>query len=308
MSYHIVNINAPQCSISCRQGQLTCRMDSGSVQQLPLEDVAAIVITSFSANIHSKLLVESARHGVALVICEDFKPVSLLLPANRSSDTLLTKAALFLSKKKIQSLWRKTIDAKCHNQYLLAKHLAPGHSKLERLEKTALGKSTHKESTCGRYYWQIYADVVNESDFRRNPKSGGINDLLNFGYAILLSTVLQKLFACGLDPTLGISHEIRERSAPLAYDIMEIFRPCVDWRVSQWVTDKTSFQDYRISLEFRRWVTGFTLEKVGYFGLEMNIQSCIESVVRSFRKAVLSQQVRFYKPWTPTNSKWAGYS
>jgi CRISPR/Cas system-associated endonuclease Cas1 len=27
---------------------------------------------------------------------------------------------------------------------------------------------------------------------------------------------------------------IRENSTPLAYDLMEPFRPCVDWRVAQW--------------------------------------------------------------------------
>ncbi len=59
--------------------------------------------------------------------------------------------------------------------------------------------------------------------------------MLNYGYAVLLSTVLQKLFGVGLDPTFGISHVARERSTPLAYDLMEPFRTCVDWRVIQWV-------------------------------------------------------------------------
>jgi hypothetical protein len=99
---------------------------------------------------------------------------------------------------------------------------------------------------------------------------------------------------------------VRERSTPLAYDLMEPFRPCVDWRVAQWVRDQSAFQDYRITLPFRQWVTGFVLEKVGYFGIEMTIVHCIESVVRSFRQAVLNREVRLYKPWSPTNSKWVG--
>jgi len=44
----------------------------------------------------------------------------------------------------------------------------------------------------------------------------------------------KKLFGVGLDPTFGVSHVARERSTPLAYDLMEPFRPCVDWRVAQW--------------------------------------------------------------------------
>lgn len=305
MSYHIVNIDAPTASISCRKGQLTCKAD-GVERSVPLEDVAAIVITSFSATVHSKLLLEAAKHGVGLIICEAFEPVSLLLPANRSSDTLLTKATLNLDKKKIAGLWRKTIDAKCRNQHTLAHALAPEHPKLERLKATAYGKSEHKEATCARFYWQIIGEALADASCQRGRNAGGLNDLLNFGYAVLLSSTLQKLFAYGLDPTFGIGHAVRERSAPLAYDIMEPFRPCVDARVAQWVKEKAAFQDYRITKEFRQWVTGFILEKVGYLDIELEVHHCLEGVVRSFRSAVLKQTIREYKPWIGENSKWAG--
>ena len=306
MSYHIINIDSPRCSISCRKGQLTCVDEEGRTKQAPLEDVAAIVITSFSAQLHSHLLLEAAKHGVALVICERFQPISLLLPANRSTDTLLTKAALTLDRKKVDVLWRKTVDAKCLNQALLAQELLAEHPKLEVLHKRALSKAQGKEGTCARYYWGIFAEALGLSDFRRNRDGGGVNDLLNFGYAVLLSLTLQKLLACGLDPTLGISHEVRERSTPLAYDIMEPFRPCVDYRVARWVLEETSLGDYRINGRFRHYVTEFVLERVGYLGLEMDLKNCIEDVIRSFRKAVLTGQTRSYKPWTPSNSKWAG--
>src|SRR5580704_18459470 len=105
MSYHIVSIDSPQCSLSCRDGQLTCKTAEGE-KKLPLEDIASIIITSFSATIHSNLFLEAAKHGVALIICEDFKPTSLVLPANRSTDTLLTRALLKLDEKTIARLWQ----------------------------------------------------------------------------------------------------------------------------------------------------------------------------------------------------------
>ena len=306
MSYHIVNIDSPQCYISCSKGQLICKENGGVVKSLPLEDVAAIVITSFSASLHSKLLLESARIGVSLIICERFQPVSLLLPANRSSDTLLTKAALNLPKKTTEGLWRKTIDAKCKNQALLAEYLDAEHDKLESLRVASRRRVADKESVCARHYWQIFRDYLRVPDFRRTRDGGGVNDLLNFGYAVLLSLILQKLFAYGLDPTLGISHEVRERATPLAYDLMEPFRPCVDYRVARWATEECGTDQYHVNAAFRRYVTEFTLERVGYFNLEMPLKNCIESVIYSFRKAVMSGQIREYKPWTPSNSKWDG--
>src|SRR5450432_42703 len=139
MSYHIVSIDSPKCSLSCRDGRLTCRTEEGE-KSLPLEDVASIIITSFSAQIHSHLFLEAAKHGVALIICEDFKPVSLVLPANRSTDTLLSRALLKLEEKTIARLWQQTVDAKCRNQFALAEYLAPDDAVLPALRAAAWGR------------------------------------------------------------------------------------------------------------------------------------------------------------------------
>jgi CRISPR-associated protein Cas1 len=347
MSYHIVTIDSPQCSLSCKDGQLTCRSADGE-RKLPLEDVASIIITSFSASIHSHLFLEAAKHGVALIICEAFKPVSLVLPANRSTDTLLSRALLTLPEKSRQQLWQKTIDAKCENQCSLAAHIAPADPRLPGMRQTAAGRKPHKEAVCAKTFWQIFGAAASCDEFRREPGGGNrgssrreeahsagdkdqslvtsaatpgnqpellltkeevrgrLNSLLNYGYAVLLSSVLQKLFGVGLDPTWGVSHAPRERSTPLAYDLMEPFRPCVDWRVFQWVRDHPDRKDWDVTKEFRQWVTRFPLERVDYLDFTLEIQGVIEGVVRGFRRAVLEDKPAFYRPWTPRNSKWAG--
>jgi len=227
---------------------------------VPIEDVASIIITSFSAVVHSHLLLEAAKHGVALIICEAFKPVSLVLPANRSSDTLLTRAQVCLPAVKKAAFWKKTLDAKCANQLSLARQLAPEDAGLLAMESTVRGKHPAKEAMAARAFWGIYGPALGEPDFTREQELGGINSLLNYGYAVLLSTILQKLFGVGLDPTFGIGHAIRERSTPLAYDLMEPFRPCVDWRVARWVEKERaarlssgmdSAPDWQVTKEFR---------------------------------------------------------
>jgi CRISPR-associated protein Cas1 len=284
---------------------LTCKSAEGE-RKLPLEDVASIIITSFSASIHSELFLEAAKHGVALIICESFKPVSLVLPANRSTDTILSRAMLSLTPRARAHLWQKTIDAKCQNQFVLAEHIAPADKWLGSLRETAFGKKPHKEAICAKQFWQIFGRSLNDEEFTRDRGRGGLNHFLNYGYAVLLSTVLQKLFGVGLDPTFGVAHVARERSTPLAYDLMEPFRPCVDWRVFQWVKQHPDPKEWQVTKEFRKWVTGFPLERMEYFDLTLEIQGVIEGVVRGFRKAVVENQPRHYKPWTPKNIKWAG--
>jgi len=306
VSYHIVSIDTPDCSLSCKDGQLTCKSAEGE-RRLPLEDIAAIIVTSFSASIHSKLLLEAAKHGVGLIICENFKPASLVLPANRATDTLLTRAQAYIPAQLKQRLWQKTIDSKCMNQFSLAAELAPGDERLERLEKLARGRFASKEAECAKAFWRIYADKVAETDdFRRRRDGDGPNPLLNYGYAVLLSTVLQNLFAVGLDPTFGIAHTIRENSTPLAYDLMEPFRPCVDWRVADWIRRHPDEKDWQVTREFRQWVTAFPLERVDYFDLTLDIRGVIEGAIRSFRQAVTTAQSGPYRPWTRTTTKWAG--
>ena len=305
MSYHIVSIDAPQADLTCRDGQLVCTTDEGT-KKLPLEDIASIIITSFSARIHSHLFLEAARHGVALVICEKFQPVALLLPACRSADTLLTRRHLTLPVASRRRLWEKTIDAKCANQAFIATRIAPDSRSTAQLAKAATARSARKEGGCAKLFWDVVSEGLRIEGFARGRKLGGLNDLLNYGYAVLLSTVLQKLYGFGLDPMVGISHAIRERSAPLAYDLMEPFRPCVDWRIYQWVKDRPHAEAFAVNGEFRRWITGFSLERVDYLGLELDIRGCIEGVVRSFRQAVLTDSTRYYRPWTWKNSKWAG--
>lgn len=282
----------------------------------------------------ANLLLEAAKHGVALIICESFKPVSLVLSANRATDTLLTRAQVDLPTRSRETLWRRTVDAKCGNQLSLMQQLLPGDDRLRGLEIIANGKHPQKEALCARAYWELYGEALGIPEFTREREAGGVNALLNYGYAVLLSTVLQKLFGVGIDPTFGISHVVRERSTPLAYDLMEPFRPCVDWRVAQWVKRSTGFQpvsnagfqaveasnppntadgsvrppleELAVTKDFRRWVTAFPLVEVEYLDLMLDVRGVIEGVVRGFRKALLENKPVLYKPWTQRNSKWAG--
>lgn len=301
MSYHIVSIDAPQAELTCKDGKLVCTTADGETKRLPIEDIAAIVITSFSARIHTNLFLEAARHGTSLIICERFQPVSLLLPACRAADTVLSRRHFNLPELSRRRLWEKTIDAKCANQTAIAERIAPDNTSTRNLAAASRARTARKEGGCAKLFWDAFSSSLHVENFSRGRKLGGLNDLLNYGYAVLLSSVLQKLYGFGLDPTIGISHAIRERSAPLAYDLMEPFRPCVDWRVYQWVRDHADTNTYTVTPEFRRWVTGFTLERVDYFGLELDLPGCIEGVIRSFRQAVLSGSTRSYRPWMLKN-------
>lgn len=309
MSYHVINVDTPNCSLSCKREQFICRTDEGT-KSVPLEDISAIIVTSFSANVHSSLLSRAAYHGVALVLCEAFTPVSILLPANRATDTILTRAQIELRQSDRDRFWYKTIDAKTRNQLALAQFLAPEHESIAQLEASATSAKPHKESHAARVYWLIFGDaVLGASSFtrrRKNENANGANSLLNYGYAVLLSTTLQKLFAVGIDPTFGIAHVVREHSTPLAYDLMEPFRPLVDWMVADWIGRGEEEPGAGVTPDSRKWMTSLPARTISQGDSEIQIQAAIEQAVRSFRTGVTQKQVGKYKPWIQRSSKWVG--
>ncbi len=67
------------------------------------------------------------------------------------------------------------------------------------------------------------------SDRNRRPPKDRFNALLGFGYSLLIKDVMNSILSVGLEPALGFYHQPRSQAAPLALDLMEIFRvPLVD--------------------------------------------------------------------------------
>lgn len=76
-------------------------------------------------------------------------------------------------------------------------------------------------------YWnKLFGD-----DFIRDKNGEGINTLLNYGYTILRSGIARSIMGAGLHPAIGIFHKNKYNSMRLADDLMEPFRPIVDYFV-----------------------------------------------------------------------------
>lgn len=305
MSYHIITIDEPLAALTCAHKQLICKTKEG-VRQVPLDDVCAIVVCSFEATIDSTLLLEASARGIGLVICRNYLPECLVLPAQRSTDTLLTRAWQQVPSERLREAWERTLDAKCANQIALAAAWDRGSPVIGRMAEAAKGRYPAREATVSRLYWQVFRMRIGEPSFLRKREGGGANPFLNYGYAVLLARVLQACFACGLDPTFGIGHVTAERSTPLAYDLMEPFRPLVDLKVGKWLDEGGAMDSRTVDLPFRRHIAPFLQERIRYQGESVTVMNAIERVVRSFRKMLLTAQPEEYVPWEEMSSRWDG--
>lgn len=165
-------------------------------------------------------------------------------------------------------------------------------------------KGRNKEALAARHHWRVFSVAIGDATFRRDVKAEGANALLNYGYGVLLSVVLQQLFAVGLDPTFGISHMPRAKATPLAYDLMEPFRPVIDTIVAECC--KRSVGKVLLNQETREAIAKSMVRPVCYGERVVECRTVIEEVLRSFRRAVMDRKPSLYQPWTPKGSRWDG--
>lgn len=206
--------------------------EKGSV---PVEDVALLMLDHYQITISHQLIIALQLNNVAIISCDGrHLPCALMLPMSghvEHSERL--RHQINISEPLRKQLWKQTVEAKISQQMLLLKKLKKPHAPLnEYVNQVKSGDSTNMEGIAAQYYWKQLL-----SNFSRERDGEYPNNLLNFGYAVLRSIVARALVSSGLNPTLGIFHRNKYNAYCLADDIMEPYRPYVDYLVYRWRND-----------------------------------------------------------------------
>jgi CRISPR-associated protein Cas1 len=88
------------------------------------------------------------------------------------------------------------------------------------------GDTTNREAAAA----SLYFVTLFGPGFTRDLEND-VNASLNYGYAVLLSRVCRELSARGCLTHMGICHHSEVNSWNFACDLMEPFRPFIDWTV-----------------------------------------------------------------------------
>jgi CRISP-associated protein Cas1 len=165
--------------------------------------------------------------GAIIVWVDDrHVPVALTLPLvghSTQADRIRRQARLKTPCRK--RLWQQIVRSKIHGQaHTLEQSTGSSHGMRQLVAQVRSGDSTGREAVAARRYWRR----LGGSWFRRDPLGTGLNATLNYGYAVLRAEVARRLCGAGLSPIIGIRHHNKYDPLPLASDLMEPFRPCVD--------------------------------------------------------------------------------
>ena len=220
-------------SLSLKYNQIEIRYkDVEEVITRPIEDVGVVIVENQMVHFTVPLLNALADNNVAVIFCNvQCMPNTMLMPLE--SNTIqqevyrLQIEASLPTKKRI---WKDIIEYKIRNQAALLDRLGRDGKVLKPYYMNVLsGDSDNREGLAAKIYWQeMYG-----RQFNRNRNGEEPNSLLNYGYAILRAAVARALLGSGLFPAFGLFHRNRYNAFPLADDIMEPYRPFVDYAVYQ---------------------------------------------------------------------------
>ena len=199
------------------------------INQIPIEDINLLLVSTTQAVITSALISKLAQNQTKVIfVDEKDNPVvetAVYYPGTRNMAKLTQQFNWDEHLKEL--LWTRIVSQKIKNQIAVLDnyHLNKDdvQSELDQLE---INDESNREAIAARKYFMLLFD----KNFVRRETSA-VNAALDYGYAILLSSFNREIAMNGYLTYFGIHHCSQENQFNLAPDLMEPFRPFVDYWV-----------------------------------------------------------------------------
>lgn len=218
-------------SIKNKQLQITVKK-TGEITSRPVEDIGFIILDNQQITLSQSVMQGFAEQNTAVIICDKkHLPTTMMLHLDghhTQNQHFRSQIEADIPLKK--RLWKQTVRAKIKNQAsVLECHGKNADALRYLISKVKSGDATNVEARAARYYWpKLFGGEFLRARFGLPP-----NNLLNYGYAVLRAATARALAGSGLLPTLGIHHHNKYNSFCLADDMMEPYRPYVDYCVKE---------------------------------------------------------------------------
>lgn len=225
MSFRTVVITK-QSKISYKNRFLVVKQETDE-KYIHLSEIDTIIIDSISVSISAYLLKEIADNKINIIFCDEkHNPFGEIIPfySKHNSSKMIREQIKWKQTNK-DKLWSEIVKNKIMNQALLLKKIKSSKYNLvlNYTKEVITGDKTNREGHAAKVYFnELYGN-----GFSRNLDNE-INAALNYGYAILLSTINKEIIKNGYLTQLGIHHKNEFNEFNLTCDLMEPFRVIID--------------------------------------------------------------------------------
>jgi CRISPR-associated protein Cas1 len=247
--------------VRLKHQQLVIEKQSEIVGQLPIEDLGVLILQHPAIVLTQQLIVACQKNKVVIVFCDEkHLPYSLILPIGEGHTlhNKILKQQMAISEPTRKRLWQKIVQHKIKEQEQTLVMLNKESTRLSFLStQVKTGDSGNCEAIAAQAYWKLLFGKA----FKRDADLDGVNSLLNYGYAIIRAAVARSVCGAGLHPTIGLFHTNQYNALCLADDLMEPFRPWVDYVVYQMASTNS---EVTINQQSKQALLGLMSEAVLY--------------------------------------------
>ncbi len=220
-------------SVECRNDTLILKKEGEKVN-INHRDIEVVVFESMSTSVSVYTLIFLGEQNIPVIFCDNKhipKIITLDLFGNFKVSERLKEQISWSENKKIK-LWKQMIEKKIEHQKNLLSYLNRDEgNKLEKYLNDVENKETYNEvNGLEAISAKVYFEKMFNKGFNRKDKNL-INSSLNYGYSLLRSYICTIVVGKGLHPSLGICHKSMYNEFNLADDIIEVYRPLVDYGV-----------------------------------------------------------------------------
>ena len=240
-----------------------------------LTEIAMVVIEDYKSVITTRLLIELAKQGIPmLVLSTNSMPIGEYFPISNNTRTSKRIGEQILWTDEAKSkLWTEIVKGKIRNQITTLKKLDI-NDKINLLEgninKVRKGDSTNIEGISARIYFK---ELFGNEFIRFNETIE--NYCLNFSYHIVRTIISKEIIARGYIPSVGINHKNQYNVFNLSDDIIEVYRPIVDYYVYLILSDFSKSRIYELDKEIKIQLIEIVNNKIIYNGQNYTIMNSI---------------------------------
>jgi CRISPR-associated protein Cas1 len=297
MKNRVVDISSDGAYLSVSRGFLSIEIDEQIIGKVAIEDMAALIIRGHGASLSVNICSRLAQANVPVVICDNRQsPASVIWPIDgHFAQGLSMQAQAVANKPLLKRLWAQLIISKIETQaqVLNACHLN-GTDIASMASRVKSGDSDNIEAQAARKYWKR---LMGES-FTRGSREGDINGALNYGYTIIRTAMARSILAAGLHPSLSLHHQSKGDALRLADDLMEPFRPWVDYKVKRIVSEAEN-NSFELTPERKAILAGvLTMDMQSPIGASP-MQSCMDRMAHSLAQVFMGHRKKLEIPAPP---------
>ncbi len=227
MSWRIVVISE-RAKLDYKLNYLVIRQPEKSTK-IHLGEIAVLIIENTATSLTSYLLAEMVKRKIKIIFCDSKRsPLAETVPLYGSHNTSeRIEMQLSWQEETKKAIWTEIIRYKILAQSQLLEYL--GYDSASALlysyiEDLRYNDETNREGHAAKVYFNALFGPNFSRDF-----DNVVNSILNYGYTILLSTFNREIVATGYLTQLGLFHSNNFNHFNLSCDLMEPFRPLIDY-------------------------------------------------------------------------------